>query len=149
MRLILSLLLVLLCTSRADAFFGDMFGDSVKTVIARDGRIIIDVADLEPSRSRHYLYDDGRTAVRFFIVRDNKKVVRAAVDACEVCWREKKGYVMQDGAMVCLNCGRKFPMDRIGMTAGGCNPHPLKFDMDNASVVISADELSLGAKYFF
>jgi uncharacterized membrane protein len=83
------------------------------------------------------------------VVRDGKGTVRAALDACEVCWREGKGYVLKNGAMLCVNCGRSFPMNRIGLVAGGCNPHPVRFKVENDSVHIAAQELLReGTRYF-
>jgi uncharacterized membrane protein len=111
--------------------------------------ITLDVSALPKLGARHYRHKEGGRTVKFFVVRDDQGAVRAAVDACEVCWREGKGYVQQEGVMLCVNCGRKFPMHRIGLAAGGCNPHPFEFKVENDSVVIAAQELlQQGTRYF-
>jgi uncharacterized membrane protein len=148
MRLLISILLLLLCLPPANAAFWGLFDDAPESVIAQDGKVVLDVGSLPTESSRHYLYKTGNASVKFFLVRDRQNAVRAAVDACEVCWGEGKGYVMKEGTMVCINCGRKFPLERIGMIVGGCNPHPLKFTLSGSAVVISAQELSRGAAYF-
>ena len=130
------------------AFFG-LFGDAVEEVAARDGVIAIEASALAKMASRRYRYQEGGQTVRFFLVRDGQGAIRAAIDACEVCWREGKGYTLKDGAMLCVNCGRKFPMHRIGLVAGGCNPHPFDFKVENDTVTIAPQELlQQGTRYF-
>jgi len=150
MRLaLLALLGTLLFAARADAAFLGLFGDATENIVAQNGTITVDASTLPKLASRHYRYQEGRQAVKFFVVRDGQGMVRTAVDACEVCWREGKGYVLKNGAMLCVNCGRAFPMNRIGLVAGGCNPHPFRFKVENDSVLIAAQELLReGAKYF-
>jgi uncharacterized membrane protein len=134
--------------SQPRAAFLRMFGDSVEKFVSRDGNIMIDVSSLAKVKSRHYRYEEGGRAIRFFIVRDEQGTVRAAIDACEVCWKAGKGYQLTDGAMLCVNCGMKFPLHRIGLVAGGCNPHPFRFRIENESVIIETQELMLGIGYF-
>jgi uncharacterized membrane protein len=139
---------LLLFVSPAYAALFGIFGDSTETVVAEDGEITLDVAGIRPSDARHYRYREGKISVKFFVARDRHGAVRAAVDACEVCWKAGKGYVVREDAMLCLNCGRKFPLERIGILTGGCNPHPLKFTLDNNSLTVRAREALLGAAYF-
>jgi len=146
-----SLILVgtILFAAHADAAFLGLLGDATENITAQNGTITIDASALPKMASRHYRYREGRQSVKFFVVRDGQGVVRTAVDACEVCWREGKGYILKNGAMLCVNCGRSFPMNRIGLVAGGCNPHPFQFKVENDSVLIATQELLLeGTKYF-
>jgi uncharacterized membrane protein len=150
MRLVSLIVLgTLLFASQAEAAFLGLFDNAAETVVAQNGAITLDVSALPKLGARHYRYQEDGRAVQFFVVRDGQGTVRAAVDACEVCWREGKGYVLKEGTMLCVNCGRKFPMHRIGLVAGGCNPHPFGFRVENGSVVIAAQELlSQGTRYF-
>jgi uncharacterized membrane protein len=151
MRLVslLGLLGTILFGLQAHAAFFGLLGEAVEEAIARDGIITIDASTLAKVASRHYRYQEGGQTVKFFVVRDGQGTVRTAIDACEVCWREGKGYALKDGAMLCVNCGRKFPMHRIGLAAGGCNPHPFEFKVENDAVTIAAQELLLqGTRYF-
>ena len=54
---------------------------------------------------------DGVT-IKYFVMKSSDGVIRAAFDACNVCWREGKGYTQKDDFMVCNNCGRRFPSTR-------------------------------------
>jgi len=146
---LLTLLGMLLFTQQAHAAFFSFTGNAVERVSAKDGAIVIDVSTLDKLQARHYHYQEDGKAVKFFVVRDGQGTVRAAIDACEVCWREGKGYILKNSAMLCVNCGRAFAMNRIGIVVGGCNPHPFRFTMENDSIVIAAQELMLqGVKYF-
>ena len=140
--------------SQAEAFFGwsgssRSQGASIKSVAAKDGMITVDVSKLPQMGSQHYRYQEDAQIVRFFVVRDGQGIVRAAVDACDVCWRSGKGYVLRDGAMLCVNCGMRFAMARIGRASGGCNPHPFRFTVENGSVVIATEELMREGASFF
>ena len=73
----------------------------------------------------YYSYNstDG-TAMRLFAVKDAKGKIHVALDACDVCYKAKKGYRQVEGAMMCNNCGTRFPIEAIGTatTGGGCWP---------------------------
>ena len=130
------------------AFFG-VFGSSMENVTAKDGMIIIDATALPKMTSRHYSYREDGRVVTFFVVRDGQGTVRAAIDACDVCWESGKGYTLKDGAMLCVNCGMRFAMSRIGLVSGGCNPHPFRFRVENDAVLIATEELMReGSKFF-
>jgi uncharacterized membrane protein len=149
MRIVLTALLgTLLFASQALAALFGFLGDSVENVAAKDGVVIIDTSSLARMEARHYRYQEGGKTIKLFVVRDGQGTVRTALDACEVCWREGKGYQLKNGMMLCVNCGRQFPLNRIGLVAGGCNPHPFLYKLEQESVVIAAQELLLGASYF-
>ena len=63
--------------------------------------------------------------MKYFVLADKNGKVRAALDACEVCFAQKKGYQQEGDTMVCNNCGQVFPSDQINVVTGGCNPIPL------------------------
>ncbi len=86
--------------------------------------------------------------IRFFVVKSTDGVIRAAFDACEVCWKSKKGYVQQGNDMICINCGMKFRTDKINEVTGGCNPSALKRTVQNGNVVISQQDVMSGLRYF-
>lgn len=144
-KLLILATLLLLSVSPAQAFLG-LFGDS--TVTAKNGIITLDASGLSKGESKHYTYKEDKITIRFFLVRDNKEVLRAALDACEQCWREDKGYKLQDGAMLCVNCGMKFALPRIGLVRGGCNPHPIAFTLEGDNFSVTTAELLAGAHYF-
>ncbi|OGP92522.1 MAG: hypothetical protein A2Z19_00370 [Deltaproteobacteria bacterium RBG_16_54_18] len=100
-------------------------------------------------KARHFTYktDDGVT-IRYFIMKSSDGVIRAAFDACDVCWPENKGYTQQGDVMVCNNCGRRFPSTRINEVQGGCNPAPLKRKVEQGIVIIKVADILQGKRYF-
>lgn len=100
-------------------------------------------------KAQHFEFktSDGVT-VRYFVMKSADGIIRAAFDACDVCWREKKGYFQQEDFMVCRNCGRRFPSAKINVVTGGCNPAPLERNVANGKVVIKAAHILEGKRYF-
>ena len=100
-------------------------------------------------KARHFTYktDDG-VPIRYFIVKSSDGVIRAAFDACDVCWPENKGYIQKGDRMVCKNCGRQFPSTRINEVRGGCNPAPLNRTVVNGTVIITVADILEGKGYF-
>ena len=141
------LALALIGAPDAQAFLG-LFGGSPENVAAKDGLVAVNVSPLKPGQSKHYQYKEGKTVIRFFVVRDNQGTVRAALDACEECWKADKGYKLEGQAMLCVNCGQKFALSRIGFVSGGCNPHPVDFRMDGENLTVTSQELLAGGRYF-
>ena len=86
--------------------------------------------------------------VKFFVVKAPDGSVRSALDACDVCFPAKKGYKQTGEFMTCVNCGQKFHVSRVGMTKGGCNPHPVQNTVEGDQVIIKKAELADGLKYF-
>jgi uncharacterized membrane protein len=106
------------------------------------------------------LFDDGRAhyfhhadagsgiTIAYFILKSSDGVIRAAFDACDVCWPAGKGYVQDGDTMVCRNCGRRFTSVRINVVAGGCNPAPLTRTIDGGQVIIQVEDILQGRGYF-
>jgi uncharacterized membrane protein len=106
-------------------------------------------AMFDNGKARHFEYktSDG-VRVRYFVMKSSDGVIRAALDACVVCWREGKGYVQDGDVMICKNCGKRFPSVKINEVTGGCNPVPLNRKVENGNVVIKAAGLEEGKKFF-
>ena len=94
-----------------------------------------------------YKTGDGVT-IRYFIIKSSDGIIRAAFDACDVCWQANKGYTQNGDFMVCKNCGRKFPSARVNEVQGGCNPAPLVRKMENGNLVIQVADLLQGKRFF-
>lgn len=107
------------------------------------------VSQFNDRKARHFQHktNDGIT-IKYFIMKSSDGVIRAAFDACDVCWREGKGYVQKDDFMVCRNCGRRFPSTKINEVTGGCNPAPLTRKMEGDKVIIKAESFLEGKQFF-
>jgi len=99
-------------------------------------------------KAHYYTYMHEGQAVKFFILKSADGVVRAAFDACDVCYGAKKGYRQDGDEMVCMNCGQRFPTNKINVVRGGCNPAPLYRTVNGDTLVIQADDIVAGLRYF-
>jgi len=119
-----------------------------KELKAQNGLITIPESEVSDTQA-HYYYTvvDGKE-IKFFLVRAEDGIVRAAFDACDVCYPEKKGYRQEGDFMVCNNCGQKFDTSRINEVKGGCNPSPLNRGLDGKQITIKVDDIRSGGMYF-
>jgi len=99
------------------------------------------------ARHFHHKTDDGIT-ISYFILKSSDGVIRAAFDACDVCWPAGKGYEQSGDVMVCRNCGRQFASVRVNEVKGGCNPAPLERKIEGDKVVLLVKDIVSGKKYF-
>lgn len=103
----------------------------------------------EDGQARHFQYRAGDgIAIKYFILKSSDGLIRAAFDACDVCWRAGKGYYQAGDFMVCRNCGRKFASLLVNEVRGGCNPAPLNRKIVDGKVVIRVEDIRKGKQYF-
>lgn len=124
------------------------FGKSEK-VKAVNGTVYIPLAKVSDGKAHFFSYSVSGKDIGFFVVKAADGSIRTAFDACDVCYREKKGYEQQGDSMTCKNCNKKFAIARIGQgSGGGCNPASLTSRSVNGNVVIAVDDIKGGARLF-
>jgi len=106
------------------------------------------VSLFEDGKARHFEHTDGKFTIRYFILKSSDGILRAAFDACDVCWPAGKGYYQEGDHMVCRNCGRRFASVRVNEVKGGCNPAPLNRSVQNGKLVIQVKDILEGKQYF-
>jgi len=112
--------------------------------------VVFPLERFEDGKARHYEYktDKGMT-IKYFIIKSSDGVIRAAFDACDVCWPAAKGYYQEGDFMVCRNCGRRFASVLVNEVRGGCNPAPLRRHVVDGKLIIKVqDILEEGKQYF-
>ena len=87
-------------------------------------------------------------SIRFFVMKSADGVVRAAMDACTVCYRQRLGYHQAGDQMVCNKCGQAFASNRINEATGGCNPIPLTREVVAGQVIVRAAALEAAAIHY-
>lgn len=120
---------------------------------ASEKEITYPIKIFEDGKAKHFPYKASsktgkNITIRYFLLKSSDGVIRAAFDACDVCWAEGKGYFQKGDFMVCRNCGRRFSLVRINEVQGGCNPVPLKREIRGDKVAIKIKDLLEGAPYF-
>lgn len=120
-----------------------------EAVTAVNGTVTIPSAQVSDGKAHFYRFADGGKEISFFVVKGKDGAFHVAFDACDACFKEKKGYSQQGDLMICGNCNMKFAINRIGKdNHGGCNPGHLDFALSGDSLVVKADALKAGARFF-
>ena len=111
--------------------------------------VSIPVAKLADGKARFYKFEDAGKEIAFLVVKAPDGSIRAAFDACDACYKSKKGYEQQNDKLNCNNCNQKFAINRLGPNAtGGCNPGYLPHQLNGNTITISVNDLKGGARYF-
>jgi uncharacterized membrane protein len=135
-------------------FYNSQTGDKSGPVTAQystadtSSQVILPAALFEDGKARHFEHMDGKFTVRYFVLKSSDGVIRAAFDACDVCWPAGKGYYQEGDYMVCRNCGRKFASVLVNEVKGGCNPAPLNRKFKDGKVIIQVKDIMDGKRYF-
>lgn len=118
-------------------------------IAQRSGTEVMFSAELfNDGKAKYFEQEFPSGTVRYFLVQSGDGVVRAAFDACDVCFRSKLGYKQVGNIMVCNNCGQAFPSELINVEKGGCNPAPLDREVRGTSVVIKLNDIEQGLRFF-
>ena len=120
-----------------------------KTKTSSPAEFSFPLSQFADGKARHYTYSaPGGITIKYFIIKSSDGVIRAAFDACDVCWPSGKGYQQEGDNLVCRNCGKKFTSKLVGEVKGGCNPAPLKRTIRGNQLVIQTKDILEGRNYF-
>ena len=111
-------------------------------------RVSLPASLFDDGKARHFEHVAGEFNIKYFVLKSSDGIIRAAFDACDVCWPAGKGYFQEGDYMVCRNCGRKFASVLVNEVKGGCNPAPLNRRVENGKVVIEVKDILEGRQYF-
>ena len=117
-------------------------------VEAVDGIVHLPLSTFDDMLAHHYTYVHDGGSIEFFVLKSKDGVVRAAFNACDVCFPAKRGYRQEGDEMVCVNCGRRFPANQINVVKGGCNPSPLDREVEGDYLIIEEAAIVAGQGYF-
>ena len=122
--------------------------DPFPLVAASDGAVRLPLDTFDDYKAHYYTYMHQGRPIEFFVLKSKDGVVRAAFNACDVCYLSKKGYTQDGDHVVCNNCGQRFPANEINDVHGGCNPSPLGRVVEGNTLVILVEDIVKGLRYF-
>jgi uncharacterized membrane protein len=123
--------------------------DITTMTAARGTDLVVAEGTFTDGRARFYSYTTtAGQGIRFFVMKSADGVVRAAIDACTVCYRQRLGYHQDGDQMVCNKCGQAFASNRINEVTGGCNPIPLNREVASGQVIVRAAALEAAAIHY-
>jgi len=111
--------------------------------------VVYPVKTFQDGDARFYSYPAGDgVTIKYFLLKSSDGVIRAAFDACDVCFRAGRGYEQKGDFMVCKNCGRRFASVQVNVVTGGCNPGPLTREIRGDKVILQVKDILEGKSYF-
>jgi hypothetical protein len=122
--------------------------DPYPLTVAQNGQVRLPLSTFDDYQAHHYTYMHEGNSIEFFVLKSQDGTVRAAFNACDVCYQAKKGYTQDGDYMICNNCGRRFPADQINVQHGGCNPSPLDRTVEGDTLIIEEEDIQAGMGYF-
>jgi uncharacterized membrane protein len=119
------------------------------TPVTTKNEVVFPESAFADGKARFFEYKtpEGKV-IKYFVIKSSDGVIRAAFDACDVCWEAGKGYFQKDDFMVCRNCGRRFQSTKVNVVTGGCNPSALTRNIKDGKVIIPVQALDEGKKFF-
>lgn len=101
--------------------------DSISKSTNKD--LVIPISEISETVKFYPANVEG-TNLEVLAVKAPDGTIRTAFNTCQICYDSGRGYYKQEGnLLVCQNCGNRYPMDRVEIEAGGCNPWPI-FEKD-------------------
>jgi len=133
-----------------DGIFKKSPAESAKAAGVMDAAdaVRIPLKALDSGKALFLVHESEGRQVHYFALKSRDGAYRAALDACDVCFKSNRGYRQEGDLMVCNNCGQTFPSNRIGEIKGGCNPHPLARGIEGEYLVIKRADIVAGKDYF-
>lgn len=129
----------------------DFLGEKGKNLIFENGEIKAETSQFDDNQARFFNVKtaDGKT-IYFFVVKDKSGIYRAAANACQVCFGERKGFHQEGDEIVCNNCGNRYPLEKIATEKGGCNPGPINpnLEVQNGQIIIKQADIEQVAELF-
>lgn len=119
-------------------------GAKGEKVVLENEEIQLNAPEFDDNKARFYNTEmPGGKIIHFFVVKDRKGVYRAAADACQVCYGERKGFRQEGDEIVCNNCGNRYPIEKIATEKGGCNPGPINpnLEVKDGKLIIKQSEI--------
>ncbi|MEM9555059.1 MAG: Fe-S-containing protein [Acidobacteriota bacterium] len=115
----------------------------------REGRVVLEVTDLEPNDVQFYRFlNAGNQEVKFFVGRDEDGVIQVAFDAAENDYRRKRGFRSEDGWVVNNKCDTAGRLSEVNAGGGGCRPVPLQHRLESGRLVLEERDILSGWRYF-
>lgn len=137
----------LLFPANSNAVFGP-WASKHKAVKPENGIVNIPINKINDGKAHYFSYKAQGKTIKFFVLKSRDGVIRAAFDACDVCFPKRKGYTQAGDYMICNNCGQRFHSTKINVLKGGCNPAPLRRTNKGQDLVIAVADIQTGSRYF-
>ena len=145
-----NLLILLVVAPLALVGFFLFKGKTGSAVLAYDEVVKIPLSEISGT-AKFYDYDSNGVNIKYFAVKASDGSIKTAFDACDVCYRSRKGYRQEGNDMVCNNCGNRYAISGLGtknLKGGGCWPGYLPSKIDGDYLIVGEKDLESGRYRF-
>ena len=145
-----NLLILLVVVPLALVGFFLFKGKTGSAVLADDEVVKIPLSEISGT-AKFYDYDSNGVNIKYFAVKASDGSIKTAFDACDVCYRSRKGYRQEGNDMVCNNCGNHYAISGLGtknLKGGGCWPGYLPSKIDGDYLIVGEKDLESGRYRF-
>jgi FTR1 family protein len=143
--LVVIILIILVLFSALASASSQTFDPAPKQILVGKDGLVIDLSTLSDNRLVKLVVKSTiGSDIRILVVKEDS-IVRAALDACQVCG--VYGYLQEGDHLICKNCNAPIELATIG-EAGGCNPIPLKSKVVGSQLKITRSELNKAQAIF-
>jgi hypothetical protein len=143
------LALVLAVCINGTVWGADDSGAGRRAVVDQD--LVILLKDLSSTAQFYPVIIDG-VRMEILAVKAPDGTYRTVFNTCQVCYASGRGYYKQTGSvLVCQNCGNRFPMSRVEVSSGGCNPIPIfpQYKVQDEEKIVIPRDFLVRAKGIF
>ena len=118
-----------------------------ETYTVEGDKIYVAMEDVNDFHLHRFEYrTENNVDVRWIVVRKpNSAAYGVGLDACEVCGNA--GYYERNGQVVCRRCDVIMNTNTIGFK-GGCNPIPLKYEVEDGKLMFKLEDILAGEREF-
>lgn len=114
-----------------------------------EGRISIDVSDLDPGQVRFFRFlNQGNQEVKFLVGRDRHGTLQVAFDASESHAKVGRGFRHEGDWVVDAKCDTASRLEEVNQGGGGCRPVPLEHRVEGQQVVLLEQDVLKGWRLF-
>ena len=105
--------------------------------------------DVSDGRVHFFTYLHNGKNVNFLVRQDGIGTLHTHLDACYACYRYKRGFVVEGGALVCIACRLEYGLeDEIWDYIGACAPISIHSSIEGDELVVDKSILVRAARYF-
>lgn len=131
------------------AISGGFYGDFERVAPDAEGRVEIDVSDLQPNQVRFFRFlNTSNQEVKFFVGRDESGEIHVAFDASETDYKRKRGFRHEGEWLVNNKCDTALRLDEVNDGGGGCRPVLLEHRVHDGRVILREEQILAGWRYF-
>jgi len=120
-----------------------------QAVTAEAGVVRLPLDALTDGEVHFFTYKDGGKNVNFLVRTDGRGRLHTHLDACYSCYRYRRGFVVEEGELLCIACRLTYPIeDEVWDFIGACAPIPIPSRVEDGGLVIDRAVLERASRYF-